>query len=60
MAVTHLVVDAGMYPVVPFLLQISLPLATSMTAPVNDVPNLVVVTRELNRLVIRVSAPGDA
>jgi hypothetical protein len=55
-AVTHLTFDAGLRPVLPFLVQITLPLRASMTAPVNDVPNRAVVTRAVSLLAIRLSA----
>src|SRR6188472_381244 len=55
-AVTSLVVEAGSLPVVPLLLQTVALDAASTTAPLNDVPNRVVVAREVRADAIRVSA----
>jgi len=49
-------VEAGILPVEPLLLQTVALDAASTTAPLNDVPNLVVVTREVRADAIRVSA----
>ncbi len=55
-AVTSLFVDAGIFPVVPLLLHTVALDAASMTAPLNELPNRVVVAREVSAFAIRVSA----
>jgi hypothetical protein len=52
-AVTSLVVEAGISPVEPFFLHTTRPLAASTTAPENFVPKRAVVARSVSIAAIR-------